>query len=381
MAAALESCSKAISLEGFDENRGLLGAARSRSQLFEAALGHAAGGPPGRRGCGGPGRVRCRSRESCRIGRSSRERARSGVRVGRGEGARIAFAEKSIFRVAVHIVSGTAPFSGTQLAGIAKAAGSGSTNRTASSGCGTMWTGRLRARPISNRPLTADGLNALFDARSHARARCPGGPLTARFARFRDCAQTFAQGLKARIVDDNREPVGPAAFDAIGAQLQAVHRSMEARGIVPGGALALRLFPDGGRGKRRANARRRFAARSEPTTTAISARLADRPGCAVRQVVPRVVELERAHPEFSRRIRRLCASAGRRSRSFRRVTHRTPMLSAQQRLHRRRRDRFDRRFARAWARTRSIRGGAEIRRSRDQSRIRSRALSCRGPPG
>jgi hypothetical protein len=52
----------------------------------------------------------------------------------------------------------------------------------------------------------------------------------------------FARGLKARIVDDNREPLGSAAFDAIGTQLQAVHGSMEARGIAPGGALALRLF-------------------------------------------------------------------------------------------------------------------------------------------
>ena len=55
-------------------------------------------------------------------------------------------------------------------------------------------------------------------------------------------AQMLARELKGRIVDDNREPVGPAAFDAIGAQLQAVHGSMAARGIAPGGALALRLF-------------------------------------------------------------------------------------------------------------------------------------------
>ena len=62
------------------------------------------------------------------------------------------------------------------------------------------------------------------------------------FAQFRDSVQFFARELNARIVDDNRQPLGPAAFDAIGARLQAVHRSMEAHGIVPGGALALRLF-------------------------------------------------------------------------------------------------------------------------------------------
>ena len=43
-------------------------------------------------------------------------------------------------------------------------------------------------------------------------------------------------------MDDNRQPVGASAFDAIGAQLQAMHGAMEARGISPGGALALRLF-------------------------------------------------------------------------------------------------------------------------------------------
>src|SRR4029077_14951363 len=85
--------------------------------------------------------------------------------------------------------------------------------------------------------------------------------------RFRESAHMFARELKARIVDDNREPVGPAAFEAIGAQLQAVHRSMEARGIAPGGALALRLFSWWGWQKRRARARGSFAGRSRRTIT------------------------------------------------------------------------------------------------------------------
>jgi hypothetical protein len=52
----------------------------------------------------------------------------------------------------------------------------------------------------------------------------------------------LAKQLNGRIVDDNRQPVGASAFEVIAAQLQAVHKAMEARGIAPGGALALRLF-------------------------------------------------------------------------------------------------------------------------------------------
>jgi len=63
-----------------------------------------------------------------------------------------------------------------------------------------------------------------------------------RIEQFRDTARALAERLNARIADDNRQSLGPAAFDAIGARVQAVHRGMEARGIVPGGALALRLF-------------------------------------------------------------------------------------------------------------------------------------------
>ena len=145
-------------------------------------------------------------------------------------------------RVAVHIVSGTAPISGTQLAGVAKAAGFRLDEPD----------GKFRLRDGAGRvicalanfeqtPLTPDGLNALSTRGVTLELDVPRTPHGA-FARFRDCAQTLAQGLKARIVDDNREPLGPAAFDAIGTQLQVVHGSMEAHGIAPGGALALRLF-------------------------------------------------------------------------------------------------------------------------------------------
>jgi len=145
-------------------------------------------------------------------------------------------------RVALHIMSESAPLPGTRLAGLAKAAGFRLDEPD----------GKFRLRDEAGRvicvlanfeptPLTLDGLDTLSTRGVTLELDVPRTPHGA-FARFRDSAQVLARGLKARIVDDNREPLGPAAFDAIGAQLQAVHRSMEARGIAPGGALALRLF-------------------------------------------------------------------------------------------------------------------------------------------
>jgi hypothetical protein len=62
------------------------------------------------------------------------------------------------------------------------------------------------------------------------------------FDAFRRTAEQLARSLGGRIVDDNRQPLGAAAFDAIREQVRRVHAQMEARGIQPAGALALRLF-------------------------------------------------------------------------------------------------------------------------------------------
>jgi hypothetical protein len=141
-------------------------------------------------------------------------------------------------RVAVHIVSDTAPLQGTQLAGLAEAAGFRLDEPDGKfrlrDEAGRVICALANFEPISlNNAVSTRGVTLELDV-----PRTPYGA----FARFRDSAQMFARGLKARIVDDNREPLGSAAFDAIGTQLQAVHGSMEARGIAPGGALALRLF-------------------------------------------------------------------------------------------------------------------------------------------
>lgn len=146
------------------------------------------------------------------------------------------------FRVAVHIVSDATPFSGARLEGLAKAA-SFELDRV---------DGKFRRRDKHGRilctlinfgptPFSVDRVKSFSTRDVTLELDVPRTPRGA-FEQFRDTARALAERLNARIVDDNRQPLGPAAFDAIGARVQAVHRSMEARGIVPGGALALRLF-------------------------------------------------------------------------------------------------------------------------------------------
>jgi len=62
------------------------------------------------------------------------------------------------------------------------------------------------------------------------------------FQQFRDLARQLAQTLEGSVVDENRAPVLPAAFDLIRTQIQAVQRAMAARAIAPGTPSALRLF-------------------------------------------------------------------------------------------------------------------------------------------
>jgi FtsZ-interacting cell division protein ZipA len=145
-------------------------------------------------------------------------------------------------RVAVHILNDAVPFSGARLAGLAQAAGfklddaEGKFLRRDKDGRVLFALLNFGAVPFDvNRlnSLTLHGVTLDLDV-----PRTPRGA----FEQFRDLARSLAQELNSRIVDDNRQPLGAAAFDAIGARVQAVHASMEARGIVPGGALALRLF-------------------------------------------------------------------------------------------------------------------------------------------
>jgi hypothetical protein len=84
------------------------------------------------------------------------------------------------------------------------------------------------------------------------RARNPGltfsleVPRTHEPRRAYEAMVRFARHLVAEcggaLVDDNGNGLDERAIAAIGAQIDAVCRALEARGIAPGGALALRLF-------------------------------------------------------------------------------------------------------------------------------------------
>lgn len=71
----------------------------------------------------------------------------------------------------------------------------------------------------------------------------PRVPETARsFEAMARLARDLAAALGGRLVDDNDRALDEQSLAAIGRQLDAVRRQLEAQGIAPGSALALRLF-------------------------------------------------------------------------------------------------------------------------------------------
>jgi ZipA-like protein with FtsZ-binding domain len=102
------------------------------------------------------------------------------------------------------------------------------------------------------RAFGADGPAAAGDAFAVAR-RDDGGyslsldvPRTPQVRRSYDAmvlhARDLCAALGGSIVDDNGRPLDERALAAIGAQLEAVHGTLAARGIEPGSPAALRLF-------------------------------------------------------------------------------------------------------------------------------------------
>jgi FtsZ-interacting cell division protein ZipA len=147
-------------------------------------------------------------------------------------------------QIAFHVVSlpGEA-FSGTKLRAAAEASG------LAIDPEGRFSLADDRGRELFN---LSDRSGARFlaagmkDSAPQALTLCmdvPRAPETHRtfeaMARF---AKTLANLLGGSVVDDNEQPLDERSVAAIGAQLAMVRASLEAEGIVPGSALALRLF-------------------------------------------------------------------------------------------------------------------------------------------
>jgi FtsZ-interacting cell division protein ZipA len=145
-------------------------------------------------------------------------------------------------KIAVHLVNDSTPFPGARVDAVAKAAGFELDEPDGKFRCrdesGAVVCALANFEPI---PFKVDSLETLSTHAVTLELDVPRAPCGA-FARFRDSSERMARQLNARVVDDNRQPVAASAFDAIGARLQAVHMAMEARGIAPGGTLALRLF-------------------------------------------------------------------------------------------------------------------------------------------
>jgi FtsZ-interacting cell division protein ZipA len=62
------------------------------------------------------------------------------------------------------------------------------------------------------------------------------------FRRMTELARHFAAALEGTVVDDKRTPLNQASLEKIARQIDTIQGALKARGISPGGPLALRLF-------------------------------------------------------------------------------------------------------------------------------------------
>jgi hypothetical protein len=134
-------------------------------------------------------------------------------------------------------------FSGSKIRALAESAGlaigrDGRFHRAGDDGSELFALANLQPMPFhpeTIKTLQTRGVTVLFDV-----PRVPAS--AAAFRRFIDFAHQLEQALGGVLVDDNRKPIGQAALEAIGQQLERIHQTMQARGIPAGGPLALRLF-------------------------------------------------------------------------------------------------------------------------------------------
>jgi FtsZ-interacting cell division protein ZipA len=134
-------------------------------------------------------------------------------------------------------------FAGSKIRAIAESAGlalgrDGRFHRAGDDGGELFALANLEPTPFhpeTIRTLQTRAITVLFDV-----PRVP--PSAAAFRGFIDFAHHLEQALGGVLVDDNRKPIGQAALETIGQQLERIHRTMQARGIPAGGTLALRLF-------------------------------------------------------------------------------------------------------------------------------------------
>jgi len=134
-------------------------------------------------------------------------------------------------------------FPGTKIRALAESAGmqygkDGRFHRVNDSGAEIFGLANLEPMPFHSetmRSLATQGVTILLDV-----PRAP--PSATTFRAYVEFARQAEHSLSGALVDDNRKPINQAALDSIAMQLEAIHKTMSARGIPPGGPLALRLF-------------------------------------------------------------------------------------------------------------------------------------------
>lgn len=146
------------------------------------------------------------------------------------------------FQIALDLLApADRPFPGTRIRALAEANGmvlpdDGSFKRR--DHAGNLWftlknRGATPFSPEHMREFSTRGLTLALDA-----ARAP----RAAFPAMRAFAETLCESMQGNIADEQGRTLDGPALDRVGAQLAAIHSRLEASGIAPGGALALRLF-------------------------------------------------------------------------------------------------------------------------------------------
>jgi FtsZ-interacting cell division protein ZipA len=141
------------------------------------------------------------------------------------------------------IATATQPFAGTKLRALAEAGGlrlgdDGVFRRFDDQGheLFSMVNGDdAPFRPDALRTLASQGVMVMLDV-----PRAPGSAST--FRLYLDFAHQLEQALGGMLVDDHKKPIGQAALERIGRQLERIYTAMEARGIPAGSPAAQRLF-------------------------------------------------------------------------------------------------------------------------------------------
>jgi FtsZ-interacting cell division protein ZipA len=62
------------------------------------------------------------------------------------------------------------------------------------------------------------------------------------FVRLREVAQSMAQAMEGVVTDDNGQVLARETMDSIGAELEGLYDTLQARDLAAGSALARRLF-------------------------------------------------------------------------------------------------------------------------------------------